>query len=70
MTERLSHTQSVPDFRMLELRKRRLLDYSFKNFCILLILLLLFIEGFPGGLEGKESACNARDLVLIPGLGF
>ena len=24
--------------------------------------------GFPGGLEGKESACNAGDLGLIPGL--
>ena len=70
MTERLSHTQSVPDFRMLEFRKRRLHDYSFFNFCVLLILLLLFIEGFPGGLEGKESASNTRDLVLTPGLRF
>ena len=25
--------------------------------------------GFPGGLEGKESACNAGDLGSIPGLG-
>ena len=24
---------------------------------------------FPGGSEGKESACNARDLDLILGLG-
>ena len=23
--------------------------------------------GFPGGSESKESACNARDLGLIPG---
>ena len=23
--------------------------------------------GFPGGLDGKESACNAGDLDLIPG---
>ena len=23
--------------------------------------------GFPGGLDGKGSACNARDLSLIPG---
>ena len=23
---------------------------------------------FPGGSEGKESACNARDLGSIPGL--
>ena len=25
--------------------------------------------GFPHGSDGKESACNAGDLVLIPGLG-
>ena len=25
--------------------------------------------GFPGGSDGKESACNAGDLVLIPELG-
>ena len=26
-------------------------------------------EGFPGGLNGKESTCNMGDLGLIPGLG-
>ena len=25
--------------------------------------------GFPGGLAGKESTCNAGELGLIPGLG-
>ena len=25
--------------------------------------------GFPGGSDGKASACNAEDLGLIPGLG-
>ena len=25
--------------------------------------------GFPGGSDGKESACNAKDLDSIPGLG-
>ena len=25
--------------------------------------------GFPGGSEGKESACYAGDVGLIPGLG-
>ena len=25
--------------------------------------------GFPGGSEGKASACSAGDLGLIPGLG-
>ena len=27
------------------------------------------MQGFPGGSAGKESACNAGDLGLIPGLG-
>ena len=26
-------------------------------------------KDFPGGLDGKESACNAGDLGSIPGLG-
>ena len=25
--------------------------------------------GFPGGSDGKESACSVRDLGLIPGSG-
>ena len=27
------------------------------------------LQGFPGGSDGKEFACNARDLGSIPGLG-
>ena len=27
------------------------------------------LGGFRGGSDGKESACNAGDLDLIPGLG-
>ena len=27
-------------------------------------------SGFPGGSDGKESACNSGDLGLIPGLGI
>ena len=27
------------------------------------------MEGFPGGLDGKESACNVGHLGSIPGLG-
>ena len=26
-------------------------------------------QGFPGGSDGKESACNARDLGSTPGWG-
>ena len=29
----------------------------------------LFYQGFPGGSDGKESASNAGDQGLIPGLG-
>ena len=29
----------------------------------------VFYDGFPGGSDGKESACNARDMGLIPALG-
>ena len=28
-----------------------------------------YIRGFPGGSDGKESACNAGNLGSIPGLG-
>ena len=31
--------------------------------------LLIFLLASPGGSDGKESACNAGDLGLIPGLG-
>ena len=29
----------------------------------------LMFRGFPGGSDGKESACNVRDPGSIPGLG-
>ena len=29
----------------------------------------LYLSGFPGGSDGKESACNAGDPGLIPVLG-
>ena len=28
------------------------------------------LKGFPGGSDGKESACNMGDLGLIPGFGI
>ena len=31
--------------------------------------MLLCLLGFPVGSDGKESACSAGDLGLIPGLG-
>ena len=31
--------------------------------------IIYLIMGFPGGSDGKESACNAGDPGSIPGLG-
>ena len=30
---------------------------------------IIYVTGFPGGSDGKESACNEGDLNSIPGLG-
>ena len=37
--------------------------------CILSFHIISSMEIFPGGSVGKESACNAGDLVFIPGSG-
>ena len=39
--------------------------------CMVMVYLCLSYPqmGFPGGSDGKEFSCNARDLGLIPGLG-
>ena len=43
------------------------------NLAVVYLQLLLCVrnlyEGFPGGSDGKESACNAGDLDSIPGSG-
>ena len=36
---------------------------------MLIICTHSWTSSFPGGSSGKESACNAGDLALIPGLG-
>jgi len=35
----------------------------------ILYIYKIHIVGFPGSLDGKESACNVGDLGSIPGLG-
>ena len=43
---------------------------SVTDFCVFFFLITpTFWRGFPGGSDGKESACNAEDPGLIPGLG-
>ena len=32
-------------------------------------IFVVLLEGFPGSSDRLESACNARDLTWIPGLG-
>ena len=32
-------------------------------------MLGIWVKGFPGGLDGKASACNTGELGLIPGAG-
>ena len=40
------------------------------NLCVCVcVCVCVFNRGFSGGSDGKESACNARDLDLIPGSG-
>ena len=41
----------------------------FMFICVYVCVYLWGGLGFPGGSAGKESACNLRDLGLIPGLG-
>ena len=42
---------------------KKQINLFFKKMCV------LEIKGFPGGSDGKESACSVRDLGSIPGLG-
>ena len=47
-------------------------DFTASGFLKTLNYFLTFVwrgGGFPGGSEGKESACNAGGVGLIPGLG-
>ena len=46
-----------------------LLDHMVFQFLVFYGPSILFSMGFPGGSDGKESACNAGDLGSIPGLG-
>ena len=45
--------------------------FSVRNKIIsaLIFLFTIVLMGFPGGSDGKESACNVGDLGSIPGLG-
>ena len=59
------------------LQKKKKIPTS-TSICLLLKHVYLFffflfpwevLQGFSGGSDGKESACNARDRGLFPGLG-
>ena len=43
---------------------------SLKEFLLFVVLyILIILKGFPGGSDGKESACNTGHPGSIPGLG-
>ena len=46
-------------------------SFSLSSFLFILLFLdhAFAVVGFPGGSDGKESACIAGDLCLTPGLG-
>ena len=43
--------------------------FNYQLFSLYITKDLLLKQSFPGGSDGKESACNAGDQGLIPGLG-
>ena len=63
LKRKLPYDQIIPLLDMYPKIKQKIL-LMWKDTCS-----PMFIEGFPGGSDGKESSCNARDLGSIPGLG-
>ena len=51
------------------LSRTRPLSFSLSLYICICVCVYIYIYGFPGGSAGKESACNAKDLGSIPGLG-
>ena len=51
----------------------KIFSFSYHHIHIFLYIVehifVIICVGFPGSSAGKESACNAGDLGLIPGLG-
>ena len=46
-----------------------LISFFWQLTAIIIIITDYYVLGFPGGSQGKESACNAGDPGSIPGLG-
>ena len=61
-------TSGGPKYRSFSISPCFNLDFIYTYIYIFFFLLLLLL-GFPGGLDGKESACNAGDPGSIPGPG-
>ena len=50
-------------------KRSQVYNHSLSKWSILCILTPSFVSCFPGGSDGKESACSAGDTGSIPGLG-
>ena len=44
-------------------------QYNFKNYCVYIYIYIYIYIYFPGGVDSKESACNAGDPGSVSGLG-
>ena len=60
--------REVKEIKGIQIRKEVKLSL-FADDMILYIETLKIVLGFPGGSDGKASACNAGDTGSIPGLG-
>ena len=67
----MNETDTVPGFLELNILNLCIATYmvSIQDCMWSVIVLAYEIQGFPGGSEGKASACNAGDLGSIPGSG-
>ena len=45
------------------------MQFFFPEYILVFYIQYMTLIGFPGGSDGKESACSAEDPVLISGLG-
>ena len=68
---------SLPGFSVHGILQARTLEWvaiAFSNIYVCIYIYIYthtytYTYGFPGGSDSNESACNARDPVLIPGSG-
>ena len=56
-------------FKSEVLRRSGSATYGSVGLLLFIFIIVLYLFGFPGGSDGKASACTVGDLGLIPGSG-